>query len=69
MRVGTAYLEGMEVERDAERALKFFQEALSGFYARRKTDPFVSGLIADAKEKIRRAEEILDGEILQYPNE
>ena len=63
-RIGEAFLDGMGVECDAKRALDLFMQALSGFYDRRKTDPYVSGLITRTKEKIQEALELLDGEPL-----
>lgn len=63
-RVGGAFLYGVVVERDPKKALDCFLQALSGFYERRKTDPYVAGLIETVKEKIREAEEALDEETL-----
>ena len=64
-RVGEAFLRGFVVDRDPKKALDCFLQALSGFYDRRKTDPFAAGLIENAKEKIREAEEALDEESAQ----
>ena len=64
MRVGEAFLEGRGVDRDVKKALDCFLQALSGFYDRRSTDPFVSGLIERAREKIREVEDLLDEEVL-----
>ena len=63
-RVGEAFLYGIVADRDPKKALDCFLQALSGFYERRKTDPFVAGLIERVKEKIREAEEALDEETL-----
>ena len=59
-RVGEAFLYGIVADRDPKKALDCFLQALSGFYDRRKTDPFVAGLIERVQEKIREAEEALD---------
>ena len=64
MRIGEIFLDGTVIDSDAKKALDFFMQALSGFYERRKTDPFVSALIVRVKSKIREAEEKLDGEII-----
>ena len=63
-RVGEAFLYGIVADRDPKKALDCFLQALSGFYDRRKTDPFVAGPIERVKEKIREAEEALDEEML-----
>lgn len=63
-RVGEAFLYGIVVDRDPKKALDCFLQALSGFYGRRKTDPFVAGLIENVKDKIREAEDALDDETL-----
>ena len=64
MRIGELFLEGLGVERSPKRALDCLMQALSGFYERRKTDPFVADLIERVKGKIREAEESLDDETL-----
>ncbi len=64
MRIGEIFLDGTVIDSDAKKALDFFMQALSGFYERRKTDPFVSALIVRVKSKIREAEEKLDEEII-----
>jgi len=61
-RLGKALVDGTVVERDAETGHTLLMMALAGFYGRRKTDPFVKGLIQKAKEEIKRAEEILDAD-------
>ena len=60
LRLGRSILEGNIVEQDPQVALNYLFPALSGFYDRRKTDPFVGGLIKDTKELIDKAEKILD---------
>lgn len=64
MRVGREFMDGTIVERDVKKALDCFLQALSGFYDRRKTDPFVADLIEEAKEMIEEAEDLLDRETL-----
>ena len=64
LRIGRAFLEGRQIEPDPERALHFLTDALTGFYARRKTDPFVKGLIIEAKELIAQAAAALDKEVI-----
>ena len=64
MRIGELFLDGIGVERSPQKALDCLMQALSGFYERRKTDPFVSGLIERTKEKIQEAQEALDEEVL-----
>ena len=64
LRIGRAFLEGRQIEPDPERALHFLTDALAGFYARRKTDPFVKGLIIEAKELIAQAAVALDKEVI-----
>ena len=59
-RIGEAFLYGMAVDKDPKKALDLLMQALSGFYDRRKTDPFVSGPIAHVKEKIQEAQELLE---------
>lgn len=63
-RLGDVFLYGMETEPDPKRALDAFLHALSGFYDRRKSDPYVSGLIEQVKERIQEAEDLLDDETL-----
>ena len=64
LRIGRAFLEDKQIEFDPERALHFLTDALAGFYARRKTDPFVKGLIIEAKELIAQAAAALDKEVI-----
>ena len=64
MRIGEIFLEGTVLDRDPKKALDFLMQALSGFYERRKTDPFVSGLISKVRQEIHDAESMLDDEIL-----
>lgn len=63
-RLGLCHFKGIGTHRDMESAHHFLQKALDGFYARRKTDPFVAGLIKKTKAKIRKVEKALDQEIL-----
>lgn len=62
-RVGECLLKGIGTDVEVEEAHELLCEALAGFYRRRKSDPFISGLIESAKELIAEAEEILDSEI------
>lgn len=62
LRLGDAFLEGVAVDQDAKKALDCYLQALSGFYARRKVDPYAPEMIDKAKEKIEEAEEALDEE-------
>ena len=64
LRIGRAFLEDKQIEFDPERALHFLTDALAGFYARRKTYPFVKGLIIEAKELIAQAAAALDKEVI-----
>lgn len=64
-RLGVCRLRGLGTETDAEAAHHLLQKALDGFYARRKTDPFVHGLIAKTKDCLREAQRQLDTEILR----
>lgn len=63
LRIGTALLEGDVVEQDVPVAFELLSQALSGFYRRRKTDPFAKGLITSTKKLIEKAEAILDNEV------
>ena len=63
LRIGKGYLSNEVVVPNPELALHCLTQALNGFYARRKTDPFVRDLIFDAKLWIEKAEEALDSEI------
>ena len=60
LRLGKCFLKDEILEVNPERALNYLLAALSGFYARLKTDPFVGNLIEDCKEWIRKAEEMLE---------
>ena len=64
LRIGRAFLEDKQIEFDPERALHFLTDALAGFYERKKTDPFVKGLIIEAKELIAQAAAALDKEVI-----
>ena len=61
-RVGKCFVRGIGIAPDAEKALPLLMAALCGFYGRRKTDPFVQGLIDGSKELIAEAERVLDGD-------
>ncbi len=63
-RIGRAFLEGRMIKPDPESALHFLTDALSGFYERRKTDPFVKGLISKTKELIAQSAAELDREVI-----
>ena len=63
-RIGCAFLDGTVLKQDAKMALDYLMIALSGFYERRKTDPFVSSLIEATKVRIRQAQNVLDRETL-----
>jgi len=63
-RLGKALVSGEACTPDVFAGHDLLMLALSGFYERRKTDPFVKGLIESAKEEIAKAEEILDREII-----
>lgn len=64
LRLGECRLKGIGTTADAEGAHTLLLYALDGFYERRKTDPFVSGLIKNAKARLREAEALLDEEII-----
>ena len=55
LRLGTAFLHSNVLEHDASNALFHLNWALTLFYQRRKTDPFVAGLIRSTKELIAEA--------------
>ncbi|MBR0192440.1 MAG: SEL1-like repeat protein [Thermoguttaceae bacterium] len=61
-RLGKCFLKGIGTPVDAETALHYLTQALCGFYSRRKTDPFVPGLIDGARELIEEAQEMLNDE-------
>lgn len=61
-RMGKCFLKGIGTPVNAEIALNFLPLALCGFYKRRKTDPFVPGLIDSTREFIERAQEMLNEE-------
>lgn len=64
-RLGICCLEGIGTGRDIWHAHHFLQKALDGFYARRETDSFAGGLIGKTRKAIRRAESLLDQDILR----
>ena len=63
LRVGQCWLAGDVLKKDPSKALQYLHSALEGFYKRRKTDPFVGGLITKTKGLIRQAEAALDKEV------
>ena len=62
-RVGKCLLKCIGTGVDIEKAHELLSLALIGFYKRRKTDPFVGGLIKSAKKLIGEAEKIFDSGI------
>lgn len=62
-RVGKCLLRGIGTEQNVEVAHSLLTAALSNFYKRRKTDPFVSGLIMSAKDMIEEAQNLLDDDM------
>ena len=63
-RLGDAFLHGIGIASDIPLALDLLSHALSGFYRRRKTDPFVGSLIEKTKALILEAEDKMDQEII-----
>jgi len=63
LRIGQMWLNSEIHEQNPEVALKFLQDALLGFYQRRKTDPFAGGLIKKTKKLISEAMARLDDEM------
>ena len=64
LRLGTAFLHSNVLEHNPENALFHLNRALTLFYQRRKTDPFVAGLIRSTKELIAEALQELDEEVI-----
>ena len=64
LRLGTAFLHSNVLEHDASNALFHLNRALTLFYQRRKTDPFVAGLIRSTKDLIAEATAELDEEVI-----
>ena len=64
LRLGTAFLHSGVLEHDASNALFHLNRALTLFYQRRKTDPFVAGLIRNTKDLIAEAVQELDAEVI-----
>lgn len=64
LRLGECELKGIGTSVDVENAHLLLQCSLAGFYERRKTDPFVSGMIKKVKALIQEAEAQLDEEII-----
>ena len=63
-RVGKCLLYGIGTDRNIETAHALLNFALLNFYKRRKTDPFVSGLIASTKKLIVEAQKYLEAETI-----
>ena len=63
-RVGKCLLYGIGVDRNIESAHALLNFALLNFYKRRKTDPFVAGLIASTKKLIAEAQRFLEAETI-----
>ena len=63
VRVGRCMLRGIGTEQNVEQAHALLNFALMNFYKRRRDDPYVAGLIENAKKLIAEAQEILDREI------
>ena len=63
-RIGKCLVEGKGVNRNVHTGHRLLCMALSGFYERRKTDPFVKGLIDSAKKEIAKAEALMDDEVI-----
>ena len=68
LRIGKCLLRGVGVRKDAERAHGALAAALTGFYARRKTDIFAAGLIGAAKALLAEAQQALDREAEDAPD-
>ena len=64
LRLGKAYLRSNTVSKDPEVAFLHLSRALSLFYERRHTDPFVKGLIAETKKLLAECEQLLDEETI-----
>lgn len=64
-RLGKCYLKGIGTKIDFIMAHAHLLNALKDFYKRRKTDPFVKGLIEQTKELIAEVQQILDQEIVK----
>ncbi len=63
-RLGEAFLHGVGITPDIHLAFNLLSQALSGFYDRRKTDPFVGSLIKRTKDLLLEAEALLDQEVI-----
>ncbi|MCD8041405.1 MAG: sel1 repeat family protein [Clostridia bacterium] len=63
-RLGKCKLYGIGTEEDIEIAYDYISSALSGFYKRRKTDPFLSGLIKSCKKMLAEIQAQFDKEIV-----
>lgn len=64
-RIGKCLVEGRGVKQDVQNGHRILSLALAGFYERRKTDPFVGGLIESTKKEIAKAEALLDKEVIR----
>jgi hypothetical protein len=62
-RLGRELVDGDIVTQNAENGLSLLTEALSGFYARRKSDAAVPELIQKTKDLILKAEKMLDADM------
>lgn len=65
-RIGKCLLKGIGTKIDVEKAHELLCQALTNFYLRRRTDPFVGGLIKSTKKLIAEAQERLDADISGY---
>ncbi len=64
LRMGKCCLRGIGTGINTMKAHTLLSEALDGFYRRRKTDPFVGGLIEEARQLLCECEEILNSELI-----
>lgn len=60
---GECLLRGIGAEKNVTLAHELLCSALSGFYARRKEDPFAGVGIKRSKELIAEAQAVLDAEL------
>lgn len=61
-RVGECLVYGIGVDVDVERGYMFLQNALTGYYLRRRRDPFAKTLTEKTKKLIRAAEKLMNGD-------
>lgn len=64
-RLGKCLFYGIGTEKDIEEAFEYISDALKGFYERRKTDPYVSGLIKKGRKLIDDIYNEMDKEIIR----